>query len=559
MKEYTVNMTDKIKNFLEKYHIACVLAAMLALGTLISLILFWVIWPDNLMHSDMAAEVLLSKLLADEGGLLSPNWYYSTEIRIVYTHLIMTPLLKIFSDFGTVKLISIIFFDVLLAVVFYFYAQSLMGRTTNTKTYIFLGMALLLAPLSNEYLDMMFLGNFYTSQAICTFLMVMVMYKEMPTQDGKRLTANHKKWIRLGLLCIASLILGLSGLRYLASLFAPVVGSYVLFVLFEKVTILTKKDENATKKHMLSLRDCELFSGFIQTLCAAAFAFVGFLINKTYLSTHYSFDQTAVHFVPLNEVVDRFLTSIKLMIELMGYKEAPFVSALGIVNVVKFASLILIVFAIGYLTRHKDELLDAKQKLYLYYFYLLFLLNWYMLVFTDVLQQYRYWLPVYIMAIVLVVIFIQKVPFSNVLMRPLLVCLVVACVLGSLYGELWQDTMYNDCEKRYGYMEFLEKEGYEFGYATFWNSTVTEYLSNGTIHVANLGGDENGSSPYEWLVPKAYYQKGYHQGKTFLLLQVTEEPALFNGDITFMNDSAKVYEDAYYVIYEGEGMYLFAE
>ena len=108
-------------------------------------------------------------------------------------------------------------------------------------------------------------------------------------------------------------------------------------------------------------------------------------------------------------------------------------------------------------------------------------------------------------------------------------------------------------------MEFLEENRYTFGYATFWNSSVTEYLSNGEIRVGNLGGKDGVSAPYEWLSPKFYYKEGYHTGKTFLLLARTEEPALFNGDITVMQDAVKVYEDEYYVIYEGEGMYLFSD
>ena len=108
-------------------------------------------------------------------------------------------------------------------------------------------------------------------------------------------------------------------------------------------------------------------------------------------------------------------------------------------------------------------------------------------------------------------------------------------------------------------MAFLEENGYTFGYATFWNSSVTEYLSNGTIEVGNLGGENGVAAPYEWLSNKAYYKPGYHQGKTFLLLARTEEAGMLNGDFTVMEDGVKVYEDEYYAIYEGNGMYLFSE
>ena len=526
----------KDKSLLFKYG-----AIVLAILTLLASILFFVICPDNLMHSDMAAEVILSKLLAEEGGLMSANWYYSTELRVVYTQLIMTPLFQLISDYGTVKLLSVIIYDVLLAVVFYFTAKEFRLE----GAYLYLAMALVLTPLSNEYLDMMLIGNFYTSQAICTFLVLKFFFwkqkKEQVANADKKMKV--KDWIRWGLLAITALILGLSGLRYLASLYLPLVAAVCFSYGFDK------KEE----------RENGLLWKLITSIGLLGFAGVGFLINKFFLSAIYTFDSQAVKFLPLSEVPERFMTSIRLMLEFCGYREIDVVTPLGIVNVVKFAFFVFVVYVVVYLTKHRYEILDRGQRLFLYYFLALFFINWYMLVFTDVLPQYRYWLPVYIIAVVLIGMYLQQAKVPSEYLKPALTMLTVAVVFASLYGELWQAAKYNDCEKRYGYMEFLKEQEYTFGYATFWNSSVTEYLSDGEIEVGHLGGDENGTAPYEWLSPKYYYEEGYHTGKTFLLLAVTEEPALYSGDITVMQDFVKVYEDEYYVIYEGEGMHLFSE
>lgn len=501
--------------------------------TLLCLILYFVFFPDNLMHSDMAAEVLLSKLLADEGHLLSTNWFYSTEVRIVYTHLVMTPLFLFISDYGAVKLISIIIFDLLLAAAFYFTAKEFKITGAN----LWLSMALLFAPLSNEYLDMMFLGCFYTSQVICTYMVLKFFFKDRPLH-------KYACYIKVGLLCVGALVLGLSGLRYLASLFLPLIASVIFSYGFDK----------KEKRHS------GLFFKLLLSLFMAGFGGVGFLINKFYLAVHYSFDNTSgVSFVPLSEVPERFLSSLRMMLEFFGYRELPVVTPLGVVNVVKFVFFLFMIYVVWYLTKHRYELLNKKERLFLYYFYACFLLNWYMLVFTDVLQQYRYWIPVYVTGVLLIGVYFKSARCKTEFFKPAMGALAAVTVLASLYGELWQDTKYNDCEKRYGYMEFLEENRYTFGYATFWNSSVTEYLSNGEIRVGNLGGKNGVSAPYEWLSPKFYYKEGYHTGKTFLLLARTEEPALFNGDITVMQDAVKVYEDEYYVIYEGEGMYLFSD
>lgn len=505
---------------------------LLAGGTILMLGLFCAFCPDNLMHSDTAAEVVLSKLLADENKLITRNWFYSTEIRIVYSQLIMMPLFKVFSDFSLVKLLSIYIFYILLLYAYFMFVK----RFSMEWKWIFLCLALLFAPLSNEYLDMMFIGCFYTAQVICTYLILSFVLKEKKTAT---------MWMRQGtVLCAAAFVLGLSGLRYLASLYLPMLLAW-LFVIFSRPE--EEKKENYQ----------QLILALVMTVCAGA----GFLINKFYLAVHYSFDTTSeVTFVPLAEVPQRFGASLRLLLEFVGYREIQVVTPLGLVNPIKCLFLLLFVGMVIYLWKHRLTILDWKERFLLYYFIFLFLINWYMLIFTNVLLQYRYWLPVYVIGVLLVGIFLQKWKPVTKYQRPVLAIFLTGVVLSSLYGELWQDVKYNDCQKRYGYMEFLEENKYDFGYASFWNGSVTEYLSDGRIHVGHLGGDDWGKRPYEWLTPKEYYRAGFHEGRTFVLLARSEEKGMLKGDFTIMEDAVCVYQDMYYAIYEGhEGMYLFSE
>lgn len=497
---------------------------------LLGLILFVLLKPDNLMHSDTTAEVILSKLLADENKLLTTNWFYSTEIRIIYSQLIMVPLFKVFSDYRLVKTISIFLFYILLVFAYRFFAK----EYGISKKWMLLGMIFLFTPLSNEYLDMMFIGCFYSSQVICTYCILAAFIKERKSKKAV--------WMLYTLLVAFSFILGLSGLRYLASLYLPLVAA---------VFILSFETEKMDKQKITMSISMLLGAG------------IGFLINKFYLAVHYSFDTTSqVTFVGLDELPERFLKSLRLMIEFFGYYPVEVVSGRGIVNAIKFIFFIAFVGMILYLFKNRKTLLCAKQRLLLYYFLALFLLNWYMLIFTNVLMQYRYWLPVYVIGILLIAVFFQVYePGGEWIQWKKMILILAAGIIGltSLYGELWQDAKYNDCEKRYGYLQFLEENEYTFGYATFWNASVTEYLSNGEIKVGNLGGEDGVAAPYEWLSPKAYYREGFHEGKSFLLLARTEEAGMKNGDFTVMPDGVKVYEDEYYAIYEGMGMYLFSE
>lgn len=531
------NMNSLKKYFQNRENITKVIFLFVNIAIIGALCLFCIFKHDNLMHSDTTAEVILSKLLADENKLITKNWYYSTEIRVVYSQLIMTPLFKIFSSYKLVKNLSIFIFYVLLILAFRY-----VGKCYDLKTpYLLLGLAFLFTPLSNEYLDMMFIGCFYTSQVICTYF-ILGMYA------GKK--EGKKGFISLGILMVLSFLLGLSGLRYLASLYLPFLAAMAVAAM-EKLPKTGRECKSQAKDIILPMTP----------MFASSFmAVIGFLVNKFYLAKNYSFDTTSeVVFVELSEVAERLLNSIKLMIEFFGYYPVEVVTGRGIVNALKCLFFLFFIGVIMYLFKNRNSLLNIKQRLLLYYFIAAFLINWYMLIFTDVLMQYRYWLPVYVVGVLLIAIFFQVYKPQNCLIRPVLLCGAVVVTLSSLYGELWQDAKYNDCEKRYGYMAFLEENDYTFGYATFWNSSVTEYLSNGTIEVGNLGGENGVAAPYEWLSNKAYYEPGYHEGKTFLLLARTEEAGMLNGDFTVMEDGVKVYEDEYYAIYEGTGMYLFSE
>lgn len=514
---------------------------------ILCMVLFCILKPDNLMHSDTTAEVILSKLLAEENKLITTNWFYSTEIRIVYSHLLMVPLFKIFSSYRLVKFLSVFLFYILMLVAYLFVSK----RLEIKKKWALIGLALFFSPLSNEYLDMMFIGCFYSSQAICTYFIlgtvaVWFMKKERIMNEGKK-----KSWFGVSFIAthIFSFILGLSGLRYLASLFLPMLLA-VVWILFSEEEDLFQS--NPKKKPWVM--------NLIYTLTILVCAGIGFLVNKFYLATHYSFDTTSeVVFVPLSDVAERFLESLKLMVEFFGYYPVEVVSGRGIVNVIKMALFAFFVGAIIYLFRHRMDKLNRLQRFLLYYFILVLLINWYMLVFTEVLMQYRYWIPVYIIGVLLVSMFFQVFTPSISWQKHVYGVCIGLAALSSLYGELWQDAKYNDCEKRYAYMEFLESQEYTFGYATFWNASVTEYLSNGKMEVGNLGGKDGVSAPYEWLCKKDLYKDGYHMGKTFLLLARTEEAGMLKGDFTVMPDGVKVYEDEYYSIYEGTGMYLFSE
>lgn len=66
------------------------------------------LFSENLINSDMSAELILARELVSERKLLSNSWFYSTELRLLNTQLIAVPLFMIFDSFKIVRVLQII-------------------------------------------------------------------------------------------------------------------------------------------------------------------------------------------------------------------------------------------------------------------------------------------------------------------------------------------------------------------------------------------------------------------------------------------------------------------
>ncbi|MDY5100617.1 MAG: hypothetical protein SPE74_04335 [Oscillospiraceae bacterium] len=65
--------------------LAWLLAALAALALLLG---YSHLYGDSWLSSDDSSEMILSRILAGEGGILTENWHYSTELRVLNTQLV---------------------------------------------------------------------------------------------------------------------------------------------------------------------------------------------------------------------------------------------------------------------------------------------------------------------------------------------------------------------------------------------------------------------------------------------------------------------------------------
>ena len=94
------------------------------------LVVDWCCWAPNRLDADMASEQLLANLLAQEGSVMSTSWYYSTELRVLNTQLVMAPLFRLFTSWHTVRVVgSVVLILLYLAAWFWFGRSAKLNST----------------------------------------------------------------------------------------------------------------------------------------------------------------------------------------------------------------------------------------------------------------------------------------------------------------------------------------------------------------------------------------------------------------------------------------------
>ena len=182
-----------------------------------------IISQDHWLDSDMAAEMIFSRILSEEHHIFSTtNWYYSTEFRVLYTQLIMGPLFRICSNWHVIRTITnLVFYGLMLASYYYFMKPLKVSRGLTV-----LRSCLLLLPFSETMMTHMQMGNTYMSHVILV-LWFFGMYLRLCSGEysAKRKVSLWIFYVLLAIVC------GMSGVRYLLALQCPLVLTSFFYLL----------------------------------------------------------------------------------------------------------------------------------------------------------------------------------------------------------------------------------------------------------------------------------------------------------------------------------------
>ena len=135
------------------------------------------------LDSDMASELALASHLAEEGKLISGTWVYSTEVRVLSTQLIFTPLMALFPhDWRLVRTFGCLILQGILAASAYFCGRALGAD----KKFSLLFAGLSISACSVVYAQMVTIGAYYVPHAVLTNLCVGMTARLMRMEKGKK-------------------------------------------------------------------------------------------------------------------------------------------------------------------------------------------------------------------------------------------------------------------------------------------------------------------------------------------------------------------------------------
>lgn len=476
---------DKIDAF-QLFSFFCVVSALIGAG------IFMNARVDYLTNSDDASELVLSRLLASEKKLLSPNWYYSTELRVLNTQIIYAFFFMFINDWHVVKVLSnICMYFILL------FSYNLLCKGLGCKKYPITAV-LLFCPFSEFIFECIIRGAYYIPHIVICFLTLALAEIYMKSTGW-----NSK--ICFSVSAVLSLIAGLGGARQISILYLP------LLTAAGAIRILKQKDNSAKKYNLLA----------ITTFCGAM---IGYVINTKVLAKIYHFQiWDNISFSSFD--ISRFTTVLNGFLRSYGFSTGKVFSISVLTqNVMCAIWIIATICSIFYAFKKWESVSESFFRLAAFAASS-FVIHVLLYLFTDMPYAERYNLPVIMLSIPLLEAAAEQIrPVRKRLwVRANLFLFVILVGLNSIFFLHKKADVDNTLAYR-EISDILLSQNYCNGYATFWNANVLTELSDGNIDVwcwcdndmeLSSLGDINHT--YKWL-QSAEHDNTHPSGKIFLLL-----------------------------------------
>lgn len=486
-----------------------------------------------IVDSDLAAEMVLTNMLNNEGSILSPNWFYSTEIRVFNLQWFYRIGLLIFPHNWTYArtFAMAVFYIVVIAAWLFLMNACKIGRFGVWSA------AFLIWPFGFKYHFYSIYGGYYFVYPVFSFLILGIIVLLARGESSK-----IKKILLIFIGSALSIASGLNGPRQTMSLYAPLCLA-VIVTLYIDI-----KKEAITQWKLIGTEKREKLGYIAYAYLFAFFNIIGYLINTCILPKKYTFQsQSDIGWQSgVRSVIDIFID----FIHLFGFRKNTEVFSFdGIASALGFAVGMFLIYSIVRLCKNYSHFSQCEQ--------LLLILSIVAIVVTGIVLCYmdwyyadKFWLPILPFGIMLICMELKTDVFhlygiKNVITMMISVCIIISSISTV---KLAIEDPYAGRKGLYDVAMWLEECNYDKGIAGFMTSQCITEMTNGNIEMWTINESENTMFDH-WLQDKSHVSPP--EGKVFILLEGDVDGNNEN-IIVVQGNGTLVYGDGSYCVYELE-------
>lgn len=489
----------------------------------------------NSIDSDASSELILAEHLAKTNQILSRDWTYSTELRIIDTQILNSLLFRLTDNWQHIRIGSGLIHQMILLLSYLFFCR----KSHFSLKASLLTCSLLLLPINVAYGRIVLYHNYYVPHIAFSFLTVGLLIGALENKN------KHRTIDTLLLFAIAFLS-GLKGVRHLLITFVPLL---MVFTIRAFIRIYKQKQRFFSKEtiHMFTLPVVSLI-----------FCLLGFLGNcvlaKFYTFRNYK-DNILWELMPISELPEL----LQSYLYQFGFRNnIKIISLLGFLSAIGIGCGTWAIVESGKSLIRKTE---YDQTRYLTDSFFSCVVGLTVFIFLFAYKDYGfilYLIPCIVWIFPLIAgaldrISLQKFTATAQGLIPL-IC-TVGLIINGFINLFWlTDDIYFQQEYEglsfkdnsivsslSGPTKFLDDHNMTVGYASFWHANILTEMTNGKIRMIPVHILDDFPAFNNWLTFKIPPKS--NDGNTFLLLSTEENFYQFD-------NATLVYDDGTFFIYQ---------
>ncbi len=500
-------------------------------GTIFSLLL---IYTKNsiLQNSDVSADLLLGKLLSQNGGVLSSDWFYSTELRVFQLQIVYKYMFRLFpNNWLMVMMSSTVVFIILIVVSFLFMCRMMgMGREALYAA------SLLVWPFGQWYFRLVLYGHHYPMHFVSEFLSLGLFFSIVNGSKNRLLGIA-----KCAALALFAFVFGLEGIRIFLICYAPLLITVAIFLWG------TVNDKFWKSGMLLKFENDNMTRSVVAVLLACVSAFAGLCVNRGVLDYKYRWmDMFVLDWAKLF-VNNPMLEILSDLFALFGWhEEVLMVGLCGIINCICFiffAILFVVIFRV-----YKKIADFSWQERFMLVFFAVFFFFTCLYLSSNYQYSVNYWIPLVPFIILIIAMYIKQMDRAP--LYPLILAIIVVFSISTYIDPLPNSNLYDG--NIAGAVKWLKESDYTCGFAKFWSSDVITEATDGRIEMwttVDIDRVDDLEASDKWLQEIRHSQE-LPEGKFFVLVSArdyilgdTESARIFllEDHLEYSDDGARIY------------------